>query len=118
MAALEAIGQLFMVDAEKMHDGGLKIMNVYLIFHRIETKVIGSPVGHSGFSSASRHPYGEGIRVVIASPSLAILDVTLNEWRAAKFASPDDQGVVEHTTHLEVLYESGAGLIGVAALVV
>ena len=107
-----------MVDAEKMHDGGLKIMNVYLIFHRIETKVIGSPVGHSGFSSASRHPYGEGIRVVIASPSLAILDVTLNEWRAAKFASPDNQGVVEHTTHLEVLYESGAGLIGVAALVV
>ena len=118
MATLEAIGQLFMVDAEKMHDRGLKIMNMHFVLHRIETEVVGGPVGHSGFSSASRHPYGEGIRVVVASPSLAVLDVTLNEWRAAKFASPDDQGVVEHAPHLEVLYESCAGLVGVAALVI
>ena len=107
-----------MVNTEKVQNRGLKIMNVYLVFHRIETEIIRGSVSHSGFSSASRHPYGEGIRVVVASPSLAVPDVSLNERRAAKFPAPDDQGVVEHPTHLEVLYESGAGLIRVAALVV
>ena len=85
-----------MVNTEKVQNSGLKIMNVYFVFHRIETEIIRGSVSYSGFSSASRHPYGEGIRVVVASPSLAVLDVTLNEWRATKFTSPDDQGVVEH----------------------
>ena len=36
LAALETVGQAFVVDAEEMEDGGLEIVDVDRVFHRVE----------------------------------------------------------------------------------
>ena len=70
------------------------------------------------FGSAACHPDCVGIRVMIASPPRAIVDVTLQEWRASEFAAPDDQGVFQQSSTFQIHHQSGARLIRVTALVV
>ena len=90
-----------MINAEKMHHCCLKVMNVHLVFHRVETQVVGGAVGHAGLRSASRHPYGEGIRVVVAPPALAVFDIALDKWSAAKLTADHNQRVLEQSRLLQ-----------------
>ena len=53
---------------------------------------------------------------MIATPVFSVIDVALQKRRPTEFAAPDDESIVEESALLEVLYESGARLIGIAAL--
>src|SRR5579871_5813010 len=54
--------------------------------------------------------------MVVTPQRLLVVDVSLAEWRAAEFASPDDERIVQKAALLEILHERGRRLIGVAAL--
>ena len=43
LAALEAIGEAFVVDAEAMQDGGLEVVDVHGVLLGIEAEVVGRP---------------------------------------------------------------------------
>src|SRR5437762_470737 len=44
------------------------------------------------------------------------LDLALQKWRAAKFAAPYDERVLQHPALFQVLHQRGAGRIGVFTL--
>ena len=91
-------------------------MDMHRIDCGVEAKVVGGTPAHPGFHTTTGHPNSEGVRVMVSTPAWTILDVALNEWCATELTTPNDEGVVEHPAHLQVLDEPGAGLIGILAL--
>ena len=90
VSPLESVRELFVVNSHLVQNGGLKVVNMDGIFHSIESQIIGSAPRDSGFHAAAGHPDREGIGVMIAPPSCAVVDVALNERGASKLASPND----------------------------
>ena len=113
LAALEAIGEAFVVDAEAMQDGGLEVVDVHGVLLGIEAEVVGSTVGHAGLDAAAGHPEGEDLAVVVSSVFLAI-GAALGVRGAAELSAPDDERFVEHAALLEILDERSRGLVDVA----
>ena len=116
VAALEAVGEAFVVDAEEVQDGGLEVVDVDGMIDGVEAEVVGSAESEAGLDSAASYPDGEGIWMMIAAPAGSVVDVALNERRATEFAAPDDERVIQHAAHFQVLNKRGARLIGVFAL--
>src|SRR5688572_5785266 len=53
---------------------------------------------------------------MVVAAVIVLLDLALAVNRAAEFAAPDHQGVIEHAALLQIHYQCGAGLVGVFAL--
>src|SRR6187551_566138 len=70
LAALEFEGEALMIDSEKVHDGGLKVMHMNLVLHRAETEVVGLAVADAGFDATAGHPDGEAVRMMVTAPLL------------------------------------------------
>jgi hypothetical protein len=111
VAALGAEGELGVVEAEEVKDGGVEVVHVDGIFGDVEAEVVGGAVGEAFFDAAAGHPDGEGTVVVIAAVVGA-----LRHGGAAEFAAPDDESVFEKAALLEVGDERGAGFIGFLAI--
>ena len=47
-----AVGELFMIEAEKMQDGGVQIMDVNFLLHGGETELIGGSISHAALHAA------------------------------------------------------------------
>jgi hypothetical protein len=102
VAALELVGQALVIDAKKMKERGLEIVDVDGIFHGVESEVIGCAVGDTGLDSTSGHPNGEGVGMMIAAPTRAVVEIPLDKRSSSKLTAPNNQGVVEQTAHLEI----------------
>lgn len=102
VAALELVGQAFVVDAHLMENGGLEVVNVNGVLDGVHAEFVALPVGDTGLHAAAGHPCGEGIRVVIAAPAHAVGDVPLDERGPTELPAPDDQRVIEQSAPFEV----------------
>src|SRR5438105_11602042 len=78
----------------------------------VEPEFIGFADGSAGLDAAAGEPHAEAIRMMVAP----IVASPLHHRGAAKFAAPDDEGVLQHAALLEVLDERGAGFVGVLAV--
>ena len=112
LAALKFEGESRVVDAEAVHDRGLEVVNVDGLIDDVETEIVGGAVGHAAFDAAAGHPDGEGFTVVVAAVFVAV-GLALRVGRAAEFAAPDDERLIEEAAWFEVLDQCGAGLIDV-----
>lgn len=115
--AVDAVGEVFVVEAEGVEDGGLDVVDVDGIFDGVEAEFIGLSVGDAGFDPAAGEPHGEGLGVVVAALGAAERGAGFDHGGASEFAAPDDECVFEEAALFEVGDEGGAGLIGLAALV-
>ena len=70
MPALELEGQLLVIDAQQVQDGGLKVMNVDFVVHGVEADIVGGSMGDAGLDSASSHPGGKGVGVMVTAQPL------------------------------------------------
>ena len=59
-AALQFEGQLFVIDAELVEQGGVEIMHVDAIRRDVVREVVGFTEAEAGFESTTRRPDGEG----------------------------------------------------------
>ena len=66
-AALEFVGETFVVDAQQMHDGRVQIVNVQAVCCDVVTELARFPVNRSGFYSTTRHPEAEAARMMVSS---------------------------------------------------
>ena len=66
-AALEFERQLFVMDAELVEQGGLKIMNVDAVLGDVVREVVCLAKAEAGFESAARGPDGEAARMMVPS---------------------------------------------------
>ena len=70
IASLKTICQLFMVETQLMHNGGLQIVNVDSVLRDLESQLIGPAVVESSFDSSTGHPHRETIRIVVSAKDL------------------------------------------------
>src|SRR6516165_17675 len=61
------------------------------------------------------HPHAEATRMVIAAV-VGDRQLSLRENRTAEFTAPDNQCIIEHPTHFQILYQSPATFIDVFTL--
>ena len=94
---LEAGGELGVIEAELVKDGGVEVVNVDLVLDGIEAEFIGLAVVDSALNSTACHPHRKGVGVVVAT-----VVSTLNHGGAAKFSAEDDEGVIEHAALFEI----------------
>ena len=118
VTALKFIGQLLVIEAEEVEDGGLEVVDVDAVFDDVEADFIAFAVADAGFDAPAGHPEGVGVGVVVAAPFGTVGEVALDERGASEFTHPDDEGVVEETAVFEIGDQGGRCLIGGAALVV
>jgi hypothetical protein len=89
------------VDAEEVEQRGLEVMHVNRVGRAAHREVVGGTVGDPGADAAAGEPDGEGIRVVVVPPLLAVLDRTLEEQCAAELAAPDDERIIQEAAALQ-----------------
>ena len=106
VAALEFEGELFVIDAEEVEEGGVEVVNADGILCNVVGVVVGFADGLTGFNAAAGEPHGEAAGVVVATEALW-REVALAVNGASEFAAPDDEGVLKQAALLEVFDESG-----------
>src|SRR5439155_6954311 len=90
VAALEAVGEALVVEAEEVEDGSLEVVDVVLFLDGGEAEVVG--LANNALSDAAAgDPHGEGVDVMVAADG----DADLAHRRAAEFAAPDDERVFQ-----------------------
>ena len=83
-----------MVDPHAVQDGGLEVVDVHRLFHRVVTQVVGGSDGDPGLDAPTRHPDGVGLHMVVpavVSPG----HVSLVHGRSPELPAPDHQGILE-----------------------
>ena len=56
IAALVAVGEFFMVDAEEVEDGGIEIVDVDRVLGDVVAPIVGLTVCDAAFYSTAGHP--------------------------------------------------------------
>ena len=108
----KAKGTFGVVDAKKVKHGGMKVVDLHLVFDGFVSPFVGRTVGDSGVYATAREPGGEAEGVVVAAVS------SLSEGRSPEFAGPDDEGFLEETEFFQVGEEGRNGLINCFAVFV
>ena len=102
LAALMAISESLVINAEQMHQRRLKIVNVDAVFGHVHAQIIGCTIADAAFDTGAGHPDRKRVGMMVPSPSRSIVQVALNERCPAKFAAPNDQCVFEQTSLLQI----------------
>src|SRR5687767_3307090 len=97
IAALEAMGQARMIEAEEVENRGVEIVDVDAIADAVEAEVVAFTVHEAAFHAAAREPQGEAVWMMIAAVAAA-----LHHRRAAELSAPHDERVVEQAALLEI----------------
>src|SRR5258708_961106 len=87
---------------------------MHRVLNDVVAVVIRLTVCDPRLAAASRHPNGKAARMVVP-PVIGLRQATLTINGAAEFATPDDQGIVEHSPALQIGDQSIATSIGSAA---
>src|SRR5262245_17192155 len=67
VAALEAVGQLRVVEAQEVKDRRVQVVDVYLVLDNVEAQLVRGADGLAPLDPAPGQPHGEGVRVVVAA---------------------------------------------------
>ena len=110
VAALKFESEFFVINAQEVEDTGVEVMNAYGIFVDVVGIVVGFADRLAGFNAAAGKPHREAARVVVAAKAGGS-EVALAVNSAAKFSSPDDEGVIKKASLFEVCDESGGRLV-------
>ena len=100
IASIVEVRQFFVIKPEQMQNGGVQVADVPAVVHGLEAQVIRGAEGLAAFDTGAGEPRGEAFGIVIAASGV------LGPRRAAEFARPDNEGLVEHPALLQVLDQS------------
>ena len=114
LPTLVAESEAFVVDAAKVKDRRLHVVDVDRVLRDVPAVLVGLAVHVTGLDAAAGEPPRVGPAEVVTAARL--LRVTLAERGPAELAAPDHERVFEHAALLEVADERGRGPLGVDAL--
>ena len=104
-AALVAIGQSLVVEAQQIQHRGVQIVHVHRLLDDVVAKFIRAAVRDALLHAAAREQHGKGILMMVA-PGLRAAPGLLHR-RPAKLAAPDDECLVEQSALLQVQDQRG-----------
>ena len=99
VAALEAVGELLVIDPHAVQDGRVQIVDVDRVFGDIVTVVVGLAETETSLDSTAGHPDRITAAMMIAA-IVFFFNFSLAIDGAAKFAAPDNQGVFQQPARL------------------
>src|SRR3954469_3329939 len=67
VAALEAVGEFLMIDAEETKHCGMQIVHFDDLPDRTVSELVGRAIGQAAFDSRARHPDGKARNVMVAA---------------------------------------------------
>src|SRR5579875_673543 len=108
IAAVVAVGQAGMIDAQKVQDGGVQIGNANAIDRRLVADLIRFAVANAAFDAAAGQPGGETMGIVISSG----LFTRLGDGQATEFAAPNHQRFVQQAALRQIGQQSSHRLVG------
>ena len=115
IASLVREDQLLMVDAQKMQDGRVEIVNMDRVLGDVVGEIICFTVHMTLLDPASSEKDAETAWVVVASV-VFLGESALAINGTAKLTTPDHQRVVEQPAHFEILDQARSGLIDIGTL--
>ncbi len=80
----------------------MQVVDVHRIVNRVAAKLVGGSMGHPPADTAASQPHRESVWMMVAA-----VGSTLASWSAAKFTSPDHEGVIEKPACLKIPEQSG-----------
>src|SRR4051794_24700708 len=95
VTALKAVGELLVVEAQQMEDGGLQIVDVDFVAGDGKAELVGFAVNQAVLHAAASEKDGEAIGIMVAAKNFAGGSAAFAEGCASKFAAPHDKGVIE-----------------------
>lgn len=112
VAALIAIGQSSVVNAQEVKNGGVEVVDVHgsrrpmffvglrvhwgaVFVGDIVAVVVGSSVGDAGLNAAAGHPNGKASGMVVAAV-VVLFEGALAIGCSSEFAAPNDKGFIKH----------------------
>ena len=104
-----------MIDAERVQDRRLQIVDGHRIGHDVVAEVVGLAQHDAALHAAAGHPHAEVSRMMIA-PVVHVGQLALAEDRPPELSTPHDQRVVEQAALLQVRDERRRRLIRALAL--
>src|SRR5262249_18452597 len=102
VAALEAVRQAFVVEAERGQDRGLEVVDVDRVTSDAKAQLVGLAVDVASLQAAAGQEHREAVGIVIAAEERGARGPSFAERRAAELAAEDDQGLVEQTARFQV----------------
>src|SRR5688572_8508841 len=108
LPALEREGELLVVEAQEVQDGGLQVVDMHRFLGDVKPEVVGGTDGLASFQTAAGEPDRERLRMMVAAESPAERGIGFHHGRTAEFATPNDKRVFEQAALLEVLEERRA----------
>src|SRR5437870_6580339 len=113
VSAQVTVGELFVIEAEAMQDGGLQVVDVYLVFDVVEPDVIVFADDLAAANPAAGQPHAIAVRVMIAPGVLEVVrTVHLSHGSSPELAAPHDQRRIQKAALLQILNKSGCRLAG------
>ena len=67
VASAGAEGELGVVNAHEIEDGGMDVMDVDRLVDDLPAEVVGGAVGHAALDAAAGEPHAEAVRIVVAA---------------------------------------------------
>src|SRR5262245_43502075 len=95
IAALVAIRQARMLQAEQVQDRGLQVVRVNRIFADVEAQLVRGAVCHAALEATAARENRKRERVVVAAQIGAVGSAAFAEWRSSELAGPDDDGLIK-----------------------
>lgn len=108
-----SVSQFFVVQAEEVKQGGVKVVDMHGAACDPITQFVGSTMNITGFDPTPRHPNGEGFLVVVPT-HLGFLTRsirTLSHGSPPEFGAPHHQGFIQQPPFLQIFEEGGNGLV-------
>src|SRR2546430_9343765 len=111
------ISEALVVNAKKMKNGGVKVVNVHRVLDDVHPQLVGGAINHAALYAAAGQQHREGGVMMVAPRFLFVLVVLADfgVWRSSKFAAPDHQRIVEQPALFEVGDKGGGGLVTIEA---
>ena len=86
----------------------MEIVHVDAALNDVVAVVVGDAMRVARFDTASGHPDGKALGMVVA-PEVGGIEFALAVVRAAEFTAPDDEGVLEEPALFQVRDKGGGG---------
>src|SRR5687768_3384233 len=91
VAALEAVGEFGVVEAEEVQEGGVEVVDVDGVFDDVPADLVRFSDDLAAFDAAAGHPDGERKGMMVATGDFGVAFAVLAKGRAAEFRTPHDE---------------------------
>ena len=94
--------QSLMIQPQERKDRRLQVVNVDGVFDDMKSEIVGRAVNDARLDPAAGHPHRESLRMMVAAQAPPENRVAFDHRRAAEFAAPNDQRLIQEPALFEV----------------